>query len=1067
MKRAGLFLLFCSLSTAMLLWFAGGIEGPNARRPAPNVEDPVAEAGVRPRFRMPEAVPVYVEAIEDLEVSGVPEGMAFTDPDTGEEVRFVFVPWRVKVGRLDPATVEGRGREAANAYDVELLTHRKPRSLTEAKEIADGVPGAYEALVQWRVTAPEARADFLADQMNLAARRQAASRRETVIRLTGNDTQAVRIHDLVQHFVVEGEGMEVQPYLETARGEGPFVVRHEAFEVEGQGLDLRRNAMQERLEIVRDVDVRIYGEIPGPGGQPVFDLGTEAFRPSHLRADGSAVMVREAASNGRRERMSLHVSDRVHAGQTGGRTLDAERVILIATRPPGPRRGAPPPKWEVERFDAEGGVTVEYPGVKDQGGPYLVSLAAERLVHEVAAGGVETLLLEGAPRMTLRGDIPFEGLPAGGGIGTLRIKADEQVWLGPASPSDLPQGADPARYRRMVLRSRAQIERRDTGVDPAQDTLEGDEMTLLLKSERVPSDEGGDRSRFVAAAFAAVGDVRLGGTRMSGMTSRLVAEGLDTDMPVLVAEGPGTAFAFYGLRSGERLLGGREPVPTSGAAAPAGGAPNPAETGEPEAAWVLDRVDARGRVEVETSMGGPSVGLPTRLEGESLGYDRVSDLARLQSGASTQAMIEVRGARGERHTIRAAGITLERGPGIFTARGRVEGTFHLLDSGDGTPTTAGLLGFSRPRESVTATLGVSTNGRIEIHPHFLGGAFEPRLETAQVLRVEGGVVAELRAPDLSEDSLRADFLEIALQKSSKRDPSGPRPRVTSAAAPGTARGAVPTGPTDAQPSPERMSLWSLETETLRAHVAREGFERIEATGGALLEGEEGRMRGQVLTYDAASRTLRARGDGRDRAWAAFGPDEALNEVEAAELDLRLGDDGPVHLAARAPARATLIRREASGPIERFTLACRGDVEVTPTRVTTRDLVEIQRVEKPAPFGTWGPPTILWTDRLVVTGLDLLSRAEADVSRLVATGPRTTLRTGDAEDLTTVWADQIDLDVPTSRATLSGIPGRPLRIQRGTEDEPEEELDQDRVIVDLETGLVYDWRGARVILRGAR
>ena len=90
-------------------------------------------------------------------------------------------------------------------------------------------------------------------------------------------------------------------------------------------------------------------------------------------------------------------------------------------------------------------------------------------------------------------------------------------------------------------------------------------------------DEPGGTARIVAVSFAVLGDVRLGGTRMSGMTHRLVGTDLDLGSPVFEASGPGTSFAFHGLGGEQRMLGGDEST-RSPAGEPGRGRSRPAES---------------------------------------------------------------------------------------------------------------------------------------------------------------------------------------------------------------------------------------------------------------------------------------------------------------------------------------------------------------------------------------------------------------------------------------------------------------------------------------------------------
>ena len=141
------------------------------------------------------------------------------------------------------------------------------------------------------------------------------------------------------------------------------------------------------------------------------------------------------------------------------------------------------------------------------------------------------------------------------------------------------------------------------------------------------------------------------------------------------------------------------------------------------------------------------------------------------------------------------------------ARGRVRGTLVAASRADSGP-TGGLL-LPERRLGTPATFGVATNGRIEIRSQVGSAPWDPRLDTEQILVIEGDLVAELTSDTLQTDRLRAGYLEVALMRS--------RPEPQDAPTASTARmGGMQTSPRQPRKTPpdERLVPWTVETEVL-------------------------------------------------------------------------------------------------------------------------------------------------------------------------------------------------------------------------------------------------------------
>ena len=1063
MKRAILVTAFLAAGLSLLLWISGGAEGPGARQADPEVETEVHEAVESPGLVRPMNLPVSVDVVEGYSQSARPEPLTFVDARTGETIVVpVFEPWYFKAKSGKPVEARRSGRQAVVLEDVELLMFREPRSIAEAHAIERG-----ERFVKWRVTAPTARVDDLA----LQSLDEQPGGPETVVQLSGG----VRIYDMEKDLEIQGDSLEVQPYLDKARGTGGFIVLHEAFELTGDGLELERTENRSTVVIQENANVDLHGDLPASDGQPLLDLGSGELQPGRIGAEGGAVLVHRVGREGGREDLSLELTGVVHAEQDDGRSLDADVVRLSAflepsAQPPGgTEETKDEERWQVKTFEAEGDVIVIYPGKTDDGSTYVLRASAHRMVYELTPGTSATVLLERDIEITVRGEVPLEGLGATEGPSVMRATAREQALLTPAPPADVRPGDDPTLYRLVTLRGDAKLVFRGAGLDPAQDTLEGEQMRLLLKERsdeevaalRERSADVDDKrlpkpGRIVAVSFAVLGDVRLGGTRMSGMTHRLVGKDLDLDSPVFEASGPGTSFAFHGLRRGERLLGGAE-TPTQGTEAP--GTIDPTE---PVPVWVFQRLNARDGVVVDTTLGGPSVGMPTRLEGDALSYDRVSDLARVIGKDLAPARLAVGADPKERQQLAAHTLQLDRGRGVVEARGRVRGVL-LASSGNESGRGAEIV-LPERRLGTPSTFGVATNGRIEVRTRVHSAPWDPRLDTEQVILIEGELVAEMTSDTLKTDRLRAGRLEVALLRTLDHPEDGP----TAPSARMGSRGPLSLGGRSAAGGdggkPKRLIPWTVETEVLQARFGPRGMESLEASGGIRFASEEGELGGDTFRYAAATRQASLRG----RAHATFGPADGRSEVRADDLVLTIGDDGPEQLAAIGRTLAVLIRKDEEDPrvLERFFVWCRG-VTMTPDEFRTDELDQVLQQRRMGPSGAWESPFSLWSNRIVVTGRDLLSQKTAEVNQLIASGPRTTLRTGEGDEQVTVWGDRFILDAATSRATLESGPSGDLKIQLGTTDDERMRLDQQRLVLDIKTRKILDWRHSKVVMRGAR
>jgi hypothetical protein len=284
----------------------------------------------------------------------------------------------------------------------------------------------------------------------------------------------------------------------------------------------------------------------------------------------------------------------------------------------------------------------------------------------------------------------------------------------------------------------------------------------------------------------------------------------------------------------------------------------------------------------------------------------------------------------------------------------------------------------------------------------------------------------------------------------------------------------------------RTERWAVSARTLTIALAGAQLETLEADGGVVVDGESLHVEGKTLHFAGTLGLLRLDGtttqtDRPPRARARFGPEGAASTVEASALRAQLDDDGMRWLVASGPVQALWLDADPARPAAptRFEVHCQGDVRITRTEMATVGTAEtwLRRTEPRAGPGARNDVAEVWTQRLVVQGRDLLSRhapgAKASpggpkgglrqVERVLAEGPNTTFASGEDERRVEMWCERIEIDVPHGTATLSGAPGRDVRLRRGGEIESE----LLRATFDFRTGAVHDMEAAGIVLRRGR
>jgi hypothetical protein len=1064
MKRALLFLMLAGGGFWLLLSLAGGLSGPGRETARPEmrrVEEPEVDRGHRidPGGGLP-----FVDEVLRITQMAPPRPIIWKDKLTGESIQISgFLPWKFQAGEVKGIRPADADQQGVLCTKVFFTMFREPLSRAEALALERSEKDAYEALRHQEFSANEAVVyGRLADKLQRRGSTKNAHH-DTMIRLTGD----VRIQDFTQGMEMQGEAMTVWPDQERGESRTPFTVRHEAFVLEGNGLTMEREKERgwSRLSILSDPVLRIVSDVKGRDGRPVFDFGPGDFRPARVASSGRAILVRE---DRRRETLiNVTFTDKVGAEQSGGRRLDADRVEMVAARTvAGTRVGAKDEgNWRLRRFQADGAVAVEYPNQTSDGRSYIASMTADRLIHDVPVEGEPHTVLEGDPVILMRGEVPLLG-PGG----RLRASCRRRASIGPVPAALATDGLPTAGLQHIALRGQARVERRDMkGGGHGEDVLEGDEIDLVLMPAPESDTRGsGGSGDMIATYFAALGDVRLGGTRIVGSTTRLVGEDLHTEHPHVFAQGPDSRFSFPNLGAEQRLLGPDASEESSRAPSGAAGT-GPREAGGTDDArgrWQLHRLRALGMVSLETTMGGPAVGIPAHVEGHEVTYDRISSRAQVREREGARARIAWGDHPDRMNVIETPTLTLERAKGVVTAEGGVHGDLHVArkTDGDGTLTTGGSTHGSRGTRA-PATLEIRTDARIDIDLVSLRARLRPQVGAEQRIRIGGPVVAELRTSRHMADRMKAQSLEVALVYGVEPEP----PR--SATAPSARAGSPRSEPTPAtRPAREEGTFEQFEVDarTMRAQLVDGSVRRVELVGDVDMRGKDraGRLTGERVTYDATTHeahVFASTPDWRRRPAVVWMGDSAQRtEVEAVELSVRWANGVATRIEARSPsadpATIQLYRRDPADPqqLEWYKLTYWGLVKMRSERLEAGRVVVVRRLREDGQ--DWGAPTALWAPSLSVIGVNMLSadERERDMRRIVAEGPDTSLRSGSGADLLHVWGHRFDFDVRTKKATLTGLPEQDVVFHHG-------KVRQwaSQVVLDMKTNIPTFLRGVRV------
>ena len=1089
MTRVLLFLAFTAVGTGLLLHFAGGIQGPQREQPKPVVEE-------RDPSNHPQGPGMTIDGrtfseMRGLSQSAPPERFVWKDPLSDETIEVpAFIPWRFNAASLKGTQPADADKQGVLCTDVVMRLYRAPETRAETMALlrttVEEQDAAYEALLHQTFRADEAWVfGRLGEALNRKKTRRARSGMgDTKLILSSN----ISIVDASQGLDIVGTSqteVDVWPEQGRAEGRGPFTMTHRAFQLDGEGLSMEHQKEERwgRLTVLRNPVLRIRSDVHDQSGKPVFDFGKGDFRPTHIVSEGRAILERAV---GRRETtIRITFMDRVRAEQPGGRSLDAGRVELVASRATSP--GVEDKSWNLESFRASERVAVEYPGRTKDGRVFLASLKADRLIHEVPMAGRPTTELEGDVVIVMRGEIPLIGPN-----GQLRASCRDRASIGPLPAGKPTAGLDAALLELMTLAGDARIVRNDVEPDgrTSEDIIEGDqiEMVVLPKEKGPGSSEGS--SSMTAIHFAALGNVRLGGTRIRGTTHRLVGDKLHSERPHVFAEGAGTRFSFPDIGREQRLLGPARPTGDAADAADAPG-PGPADgEAEPKGRWVLHRLLATGMVDIDTSLGGPAVGIPAQVTGDEVSYSRVSQRAQVRGHDGQTARIEWNSAQDKTNHIETRTLTLDQAQGRVTADGGLVAQFWVARGGG----SAFELPRAAPRTddepAGPATLSVRTDARIDLDLYRAKDGSSAKPGAEQLIRIKGPLTAELRNEARAVDRMRARDLELSLVYATEDAAASQGSTAPTARASGS-RGTRRTRPATAPRDLERIEL---EAGSARLDLAGDEARYIEATENVEMRGREGHVTGWRLTYDGSRRVAEVRAhpqDWRKRpAVAWLGTGDERTEVTALRLAMTLAGVGnrPARVEAESPrqvpADIQLYRRSTNRAdpktqrLEKFALHYIGTAVMTDQRIQigpesphasgagSAQVVVTRRI-RTVGEKTWEPASVLWSPSLRVLGARMLASdgAVRDIQRIVAEGPKTTFQSGRGEDFIRIWGRRFDFDVPTQIATLTGRGGEDVRFRRG------EPMTVDslwkQIKIDMSTNMPTYMSGSRILWRPAQ
>ncbi len=1067
LRQTLLFVVLCTASVTALVIGAGKWEAPATHGRPSGAPTPPTKADDVEEISIPSGL--NVSGAENLFVEAPPEPIEFEDPEhPGYRIRIpYFVAWKFHANSLLPTAKSTEGDEVGVlCRDVTLQMFRRPKTHDEALALKKGdrkpvlvrIFKAKEARVHGRI------ASQLREKEG--SRPRVDADRNSLVHLTKD----VFIDDIEEGLEITGSRVKVWPKLGKATGTGTFEVEHEAFVITGTGMKLEKlDSGRTLIEIMEQPNLRLVNELQADSrAGDLFQVQEGEFREATIRSTGRALIRRD--DSGPQEQLNIDMRGDVRMNQEGGRSLDADRLTVLALKEDAPDAPteARSKGWRLRRLTADGHVNLKFLDETDPKAAKLFGATTDHLTHRVPTAGVPTTLMEGPTRITFEGDVPIDGGARKNGV--VHAYARERVWIGPVSGYEPPPGVKVESLRRVILEQEASVKRFGaTAKNNEYDELEGDRIEVVFvttealalgpkKTETPAGPVKQERGGVQALEFLATGNVRLGGSRVEGRMDSLRALNLHGATPLLVTKGERTWLRFSGIGENQRLLGANEQAPaTPGPLAAPSTPKTPGVTAQKRVkpTWRLRRLQATGEVDVTTSLGGPSLGMPLHVMGDQITYDALRGLAELDGGAGRVAQIHAEARGGQRNELKARHLSFDRNAALVHAKGAVRADLWTPKSG----TRSGGLRDSfksAPKKKATA-LEIRTDAPIQVHFVRKPGATGVQEGAEQRIDIDGPLSASLQSDDDTIDRLRANRLDVALVLSSEPGarrrparPTTPASRAPTHPAPKSGRGAAPR-PAPA-PALTKVSLEAREVTTTLVDGAADVFT---ATGKVLLQNEMGRIQAERLVYRARDRSADVTGTAREQARAHFKDKAGLpNHVSADHFAMRWGEEGLERITAAGsesrPVLATLLDAgsknsapglqatpRAPGELQRFKIRSHGRLVLEATNVTAYDVWITQQRSRDR-GRTWTRPAHIYAQRMIVRGRGLLGSGETprsveslDAEQVDLAGKETYFTTVGKDGKAEIWGHTFHFDVAGELLTLRGRKDKPVRFTQGT------------------------------------
>ena len=1054
MRRLLLFLLLAAGGLAALGALAGGFQGAGKDAPKPELplvtEGPGPETskarvhiadlplsergGKQPNFELQAAKLVT----QMLWKNG---GGTWIDPVTRERIEFPFYPsMAISVDRPVPTRDSMTGTPGGEWQGWHLTVFRDVATLTRKEaESLQASPLFRQQLVLYDVTATQGTANFPISQVG-------DGQHKPGVRVVIHLTKDVVIKLVPDGMTIRTSDVTIDKDAGIASGPEAIEAESAAWSLRGKGFRIEKLAR--RLEILEGVTVDARRLTDESEGGRDLDIGAGPFRPKTLSCRGRAVVAQHEQDDGNPV-YEIALADRVHLEADDGSVMDADQVVVLATRRPPRRAGSDGPptaegaRWKLSTMTADGNVEVtshENANVDGRPAPVL-TISTQKMTCRFDAGRFEAALLEGTTVVRYLGQLD---LPGGRGrMSSIVATCRERFTYGPRSPlaSEIPP-CDAV----LELVGKAEVEGAAQEGEEAQ-RLQADRLQVFLKrpgpetrrrggkaGEASPTtgavEDRVEMSKMRASGFVAQGgDVRITGPRLSASAREMKGFDLDKDAWRVFAAGPDVRLEV-----------------AADAMAPA--IPGKAAKGSeatkdkaPSKSWGLDELLAEGAV---TGALHPQAGDGSfTFTGEELVYATATG-GRLHGADGHRASVARPRADGRDDLVEAPSIAfgVEGDERSLTADGGVSAVVWAL------PQAA----TASPKKGARRTIAVTSGSRIEFDGKTAAGG-----KTAQIsVRAHDGAAVESREAGVTADRVAAhELTALLVERTGPRGPDllgSPRtPSLPAAAGPKSSRPRLPAA--GGAPA-AKAARWAVTCRTLDVRFGAEtgsasalgGLRRLDAQGqvdassnggggpldrqhfeGArlLVDGTTGR--GELTGVSATAPARVSLGDeALPQRLVSPKVDFVLSEGALAGATFHAPVSGVFHDAGAltSPERPTRTKA-SSGEVERFVLQSDvGDLVIDATGAivegTDARPVVVTRSTRAKGATTFVKGLKLVAPKLTLVSAGGLGGGRMSLQRMIAEGANTRVELGDAtKGLTTAVGTRLEYVEATSQVRLTG------------------------------------------------